>query len=377
MLYKTRKNAFVIFYIIGLVILTYLHPSDRVDEFCISCLGRIREEKLSPTPENYELWYVYYSGADPEVKRVLDAFSLSGKAFTNETCYELYQKLLRGNREDEKVRSAGDQIKKTIEDVNQAVGSVREFASEYNLTLEDVNSKLREEKTKEEIHNILGEVLADTKTMLDQNNHLEALLKESADTMEKLHRDLEIARKEALTDSLTGLANRKAFDQEIKKVAQLASQPDHEPFCVLLLDIDHFKGFNDTFGHQVGDQVLRLVARALKQSVKGRDIAARYGGEEFAIILPETRLQGAQRVGEMLRQDVAKKEVINRNTGERLARITLSVGVAEYFGSEQIENLISRADSALYAAKHNGRNQVAVAPIAMTPGSQKDRKTSV
>lgn len=133
-------------------------------------------------------------------------------------------------------------------------------------------------------------------------------------------------------------------------------------FSILMLDIDYFKSFNDNFGHQVGDQVLRLVARTLKDGLKGKDVAARYGGEEFSIILPDTDLSGAVIVGNALRKAVAGKEVINRSTGKVLGRITLSVGVAEFAGEKTAELLISRADEALYTAKHNGRNQVAAAP---------------
>lgn len=135
-----------------------------------------------------------------------------------------------------------------------------------------------------------------------------------------------------------------------------------------MIDIDHFKSFNDNFGHQIGDQVLRLVARTLTDGVKGRDIAARYGGEEFAIILPETPLSAGVTVGNALRKAVATKDVVNRNTGEKLGRITMSVGVAEYVPQENISELIERADAALYTAKQNGRNQVAAAP---TPDKKK------
>ena len=196
--------------------------------------------------------------------------------------------------------------------------------------------------------------------MIVQSGQLEEMLEQSNAAMEELRRDLEHVRREAMTDGLTGLANRKSFDNEFDRIFQDAQENNHG-FTLLMLDIDHFKSFNDNFGHQVGDQVLRLVARTLKDSIKGKDFAARYGGEEFAIILPDTDVTGAIIVGNALRKAVASKDVINRSTGKVLGRITMSVGVAEYAADKTVEDLIERADSALYTAKHNGRNQVATA----------------
>src|SRR5262249_5059635 len=123
-------------------------------------------------------------------------------------------------------------------------------------------------------------------------------------------------------------------------------------------DIDHFKKFNDTYGHLTGDQVLRLVAQAVKQNVKGQDIAARYGGEEFAVILPQTPLRQALTVADHIRRAVVAKELIKRSTGENLGRVTISVGVATLHKSETTQALLERADACLYAAKRSGRNLV-------------------
>jgi diguanylate cyclase len=163
-----------------------------------------------------------------------------------------------------------------------------------------------------------------------------------------------------MTDALTGLANRKLFDVEFYRMVNEAHN-NKRPLSLLMVDIDYFKSFNDTYGHQVGDQVLKLVARTLKDGVKGRDLPARYGGEEFSVVLPETEVEGAIKLANTLREAVAAKEILNRSTGERLGKITMSVGAAQLAANEKTAELIERADAALYKAKHAGRNQVIAA----------------
>lgn len=346
----------------------YPHSVEKAGEFSSAALKRLQDDALALTPSNYELWYVYYSEENPEITRSIDVLEAAGDLITQDVCDELYEKYLADDSQSEKVKEAGDKVQNTIREVNSMVTNAKEATSKYNSSLGNVTEKLHNKDiSRDEIEAVLKNVMDNTKQMMAQNEALEEKLGQSSQAMIQMQRDLEIVRKEALTDSLTGLANRKAFDAEIRRIVHEAKQ-EGIACCLLMLDIDHFKSFNDNYGHQVGDQVLRLVARTLTDGVKGRDIASRFGGEEFAILLPETNLQGSVKVGDSLRLAVANKEIINRNTGDKLGRITLSGGVAEYVAGESVEDLIERADAALYTAKHNGRNQIAAAPA---PGQRK------
>ena len=345
----------------------YSHNKDKANEFASEALERIHTEGLSPVPQNFELWYVYYASSDPDVVRAIDVLIANEQKVTDERCEEIHQRFLSDTKENERVRQAGDQIQETIKGVRSRVTEIKNVTHEYNEVLTSASGSLESDADPEHVKETLKSVLDNTQNVLSQNQALEEELERSTLVMQELQRDLELVRQQALTDGLTNLANRKAFDAEILRIAEEA-QKEEQPFCLILMDIDHFKAFNDNYGHQVGDQVLRLVAQTLIDGVKGRDLAARYGGEEFAIVLPQTTLQGGMKVADSLRAIVQAKELINRNSGETLGRVTLSGGVSEYVSGEDIDKLIERADTALYTAKHNGRNQVAAAPA---PGQKK------
>jgi diguanylate cyclase len=200
-------------------------------------------------------------------------------------------------------------------------------------------------------------LLAETRRMQHTNRDLEHKLDASREDIAALQRDLDDVRRESMLDPLTKIANRKSFDEGIE-VAIGEADANDAPLCLLIIDIDHFKNFNDTYGHQTGDQVLRLVAMTLKSNIKGQDLAARYGGEEFVAILPFTDLSGAVIVAENIRRAIQAKELLKRSTNEKLGRITASFGVAAYRPGDTPMALIERADRCLYAAKHAGRNRV-------------------
>lgn len=336
----------------------YNQNTEKASEIAAEALDRIHGEGLSPLPDIFELWYVYYAELNPEVVRAIDILETSQQKITDERCQELHQRFLSETSQNERVKEAGDRIAETIKTVGGAVVSVKTATADYSSSLEEVSEKLSGDNIDiEDARAVIGDVVANTQNMVEQNALLEEELSKSTEVMQELQRDLEMVKKEALTDGLTNLSNRKAFDAEIVRIQKEAAESG-APFCLIMMDIDHFKSFNDNYGHQVGDQVLRLVAKTLFDGVKGRDVVARYGGEEFAIILPETDLQGAIKVGDHLRKAVASKEIVNRNSGTKLGRITLSGGAAEFSKDESLDDLIGRADAALYSAKHNGRNQV-------------------
>ena len=231
------------------------------------------------------------------------------------------------------------------------------MSSNYDATLNGASQTLSAAQTLDQVKSIVETVARSTRQMRNTNKVLEDRLASSKSEISNLQHSLEAIRAESLTDPLTGLGNRKYFDRMIETAVQ-TSLAANEPLSLLMFDIDHFKSFNDSYGHLTGDQVLRLVGQSLKQLMKGQDITARYGGEEFAVVLPNTALRHALSIADQLRRTVMAKELKKKSTGEILGRVTISVGVSLLRPDDDTDALIERADACLYAAKRAGRNRV-------------------
>lgn len=343
----------------------YTHSKDKAKQFYDQALDKIQSLDLPLLPEIYELWYTHFAGENPELSHTIDIAEKENKKIDLAFCANLYKTFFSKEKEAETVREAGSKIQNTIEDVNVLVLGVKDSTSQYNEALTDVSKKLTNGNySQDEMQALLQNVVQNTESVLTKNMVLEEELNRQARAMEALQKDLERVRHEAMTDSLTNLSNRKAFENQMTKLIDTAENKG-ETFSIILMDIDHFKEFNDSFGHQVGDQVLRLVAKTLVEGIKGRDFVARYGGEEFAILLPGTNQHAGERVANALRDAVAKKEIINRSNGEKMGRITLSGGITEYYNGDIRDDLVERADKALYEAKDKGRNCIKVAKIEL------------
>src|SRR6266436_5916455 len=177
--------------------------------------------------------------------------------------------------------------------ITEALG----MSTSYDDSLSGATEKLSAARSRDQVKAIVESLMKSTREMRETNKALEGRLMLSKTEISNLQQSLEAIRAESLTDPLTGLGNRKYFDRSIEMAVSNA-QATGEPLSLLMFDIDHFKSFNDSYGHLTGDQVLRLVGMSLKQTIKGQDITARYGGEEFAVVLPNTALRQALTVAD-------------------------------------------------------------------------------
>lgn len=320
-------------------------------------LSQIRSLRHTATPRNYEIWYVYASGYNAPLNKIINETLARNGRLAESDLEQLYETYLSHLKTTDRIDKVGARVIGEIDDVMSLISDALGMTATYDASLEGADQKLAAATSREQLVDII-EVLANaTREMRETNRALEERLSLSKTEISGLQQSLEAIRAESLTDPLTGLGNRKYFDRMIDMAVETAVATD-QPLSLLMFDIDHFKSFNDSYGHLTGDQVLRLVGMSLKQAIKGQDITARYGGEEFAVLLPNTALRQALTVADNIRRAVMAKELKKKSTGEVLGRVTISVGVSMLKLGDDTDALIERADACLYTAKRNGRNRV-------------------
>lgn len=338
----------------------YFEDCKKAFELSYAAVSLLKKKDLPPHPRNIELFYLYYADKLPLLRSELDQALASNTSLTQKQLASLYDKYLSKDAEEQVVRDTSEAVESTVKMLLQHINEAGHHNRDYDAALRKFSSSVDAEKSKiggiPELCDAVKAVFAETQQMQTRNMLLEERLMATNSQISELNETLDRVHREAMSDALSGLLNRRAFDKHLDEQLAIA-KAESKPLALLMTDIDHFKTFNDTYGHQVGDQVIKLIARTLLDCVRGQDIVARYGGEEFAIILPHTTSGGALSVAENIRTTLASRKLTRRASGESLGQVTISLGLAVLRGSDDAAQFICRADKGLYMAKRGGRNR--------------------
>lgn len=333
-------------------------------EFARRALDAMSDLDITPSPENYAVWATHIAGESPSLSKVIQKHQNAGRPVDDSFCGALYAKYLMRQVTSDEMLETSAAVEAQLRETQSVLQTAGEQAEAYGDTLQDASGALSESADASTLSRLVNELREQTQQQIERNRALESRLDESSKTvsdlrtvLEKTQKEAETAKQQAVTDALTGLSNRLRFDSALSE-GVTAAKRDKKPYAVMLVDIDHFKRFNDTWGHQTGDQIIRFVAKTI-QTIAGKgNVVARYGGEEFAVLAPSARTAEAAFLAEKVRAAVEAKQLMRRSTNESLGSVTVSIGVAELEGDETPDALVGRADRRLYASKHNGRNQV-------------------
>ena len=324
-----------------------------------STLKLLASHQIPVSPIYYQVGYDIISGRNAELKAALGKLlAKQDQKLTEQNFLALYQEFL--SPDDAAVEGQRQQLQQMVNNLQSGFSNSQGEMSEYLDSLHHFSDILSETTDPNALGAEVQKVMDNTQHMEESQRQFDSEMAGMMEEINHLREELEQVKEESLTDALTNLANRKAFDQRLEALINNDEEENNPVFSTVIADIDFFKKFNDTYGHLVGDKVLKYVSKIIKSCVKGKDLAARFGGEEFTLLLPDTDIKGAEIVAEQLRVAIAGKHLIDKSVNEDYGKVTISLGVSQYKSGEKPAELLERADKALYKAKENGRNRVEV-----------------
>ncbi|ANC53005.1 MAG: GGDEF domain-containing protein [Brevundimonas sp.] len=318
-------------------------------------IGEMEKAGVWPTPLNFELWLHYISDPDGPLAQEIRRLLAQSAVITDKTSEMLAAEFLPRGRLPDQIRDVGAVLDRELASVASAIAMAHKTQHDYGETLADASQCMETVDDPSSLKDLVGGLSTATNRVRRETAILEKRLEKSNKEVIRLRENLEQVRRDAMTDALTNLANRKAFDERLEAAC---ADDDGAPLSLAILDIDHFKRFNDTWGHQTGDQVLRYVSTVLSNICGKTRFAARFGGEEFAIIFPGEGAGVVMAALESIRNDVASRALRRRSTNDDLGSVTVSAGFAQRRKGETAASLLERADAALYESKRAGRNCV-------------------
>jgi diguanylate cyclase len=314
------------------------------------------EQRVPPTPNNFHVWFKYSLGSSPDLKRTIDILIANKRKFDADTNRDLFATYAGSQivAEDAVINSASEQLHSVMISAKRFLTTAIADNRTHMQAISDVADQT---EAGVDPRSLVESLMSELAKAAARAARLEASFGEKTRELDTIRDSLNKSEQRAKTDTLTGLPNRRALDEFLRD-AQIAAMEKGETLSILLIDIDHFKQFNDKFGHGIGDQVLRLVASALRERVREIDLPARYGGEELIAVLPGANLAACMAVAERIRRSISERQITRRSTGEIIPGVTVSIGVGQFQFGEAMADLIDRCDRALYLAKKKGRNRV-------------------
>lgn len=328
-------------------------------ELARKALDLIARFELAPSPQNYAVFTAFVSDSNAELCSEIQGAIDGGGPIEQAMLDDLHDRHFTFRRIQDAVMDVGGAMSRELGAVVKTLEAAERDTAAYGEALAGASGQLDRATDQASVKRMVEGLVAATARMQRRSRELERRLQETSQEVDQLRNNLEKVREEAMTDALTGVANRKRFDESMRKSRRDADMKG-EPFSLILCDIDHFKRFNDTWGHQTGDQIIRFVAACLSRFSKDYHVVARYGGEEFGVVMPNTSIEEARIVAEKVRTTVESKRLLRKSTNEDLGNITVSLGVSQFRTPESVECLIERCDTNLYKSKQNGRNRITV-----------------
>jgi diguanylate cyclase len=339
----------------------YLDSMERSAKHLRAALPLMTRQHAALHPVSYAVWYEYVSGSNPDLARELEPFVRNQAALDEAQTLALFRRhIVDTQAHDASAQRVSDGFVRVLDEMAAASAQAGDQTARLDNSLSGWVEQLLDDSLAHRQSHVLQEVLEGTRELRQVMQTLQQRLDYSQSEIAELREEVQRARNEALVDALTGLANRRAFEQRLHDCLRETSDSSRQAPCLVLSDIDFFKRLNDSYGHQFGDHVLRAVARQHQGLTSECAVAARVGGEEFALLLPSAALPEAQRLAEQLRQDVASSRIRRGEVPQDIERVTISLGVTQLAVGESANAFFARADKALYASKHSGRNCVTV-----------------
>lgn len=333
---------------------TYNVSPERNSAYIRQMLPLMLKHNVPVDPMNYAIWYHYVAGLNGELTTVIDQLIEDQKPFDAETTLNLYKKYICSASVDE-FEKINNNLMRLITQTSSSINTASEKASVIGDNFSNTLKVLETTDDSGNIKSVLLEIILQTTQLAEASKELRQQLEASQKEMEELRNELEVVRETANTDKLTGLLNRWGFDKALEELIKTATPGSA---CLAIFDIDNFKRVNDSFGHLVGDKVIKHIATILSKHAARHHHVARYGGEELAVIMPNTTLDEAFNFIEQIRQVMDVSRLTYKRNTETIGKVTVSAGIASLQAADEMYTLLNRADKALYRAKETGRNKV-------------------